>query len=277
MRPSPALLLALLLLMPDAATVVAQPTQVEPARAELLVHPNDVGKHVELFWSKPAGDGPWPALILIHGHQEGERPGAKVYVDRGTLERFAAHGLVVAAVSQPGYGRSDGPPDFCGPRSQSALVAAIGHMRKQAFVDPRRIALFGYSRGAVVAAMVASQVKDLAALVLGAGIYDLKETYPRLNRRVQQNIDREVGSSRRAYWIRSPIFHVRRIQAPTLILHGEQDDRASFESATTFAAALKKSGTSVRLVIFPGVDHGIPPAQQASEWLPFLQQHLRIE
>ena len=46
-----------------------------------------------------------------------------------------------------------------------AVIAAIEHLRQQSFVDARRIGLFGCRRGAVVSAMVAAQVPDLAAVV----------------------------------------------------------------------------------------------------------------
>jgi hypothetical protein len=32
-----------------------------------------------------------------------------------------------------------------------------------------------------------------------------------------------------------------------------------------------------RTFILGGVGHGIPPAQQSTEWSPFLRQHLRLE
>jgi dipeptidyl aminopeptidase/acylaminoacyl peptidase len=260
-----------------AGRVLAQAPSIEPVRTATLAHPDDASKHIEIYWTKPAGEGPWPVLILVHGHQEPERPGAKTYVDSGSFERYASRGLLVAAVSQPGYGKSDGPPDFCGPRSQRAVIAAIDHFRRQPFVDAKRIALYGYSRGAVVASMVSSQVPDLAAVVLGGGIYDLKATYKRMFRGIQRNIDQEAGKSDEAYRARSAIFHVNRIKSPTLVLHGEQDDRASAESAKAFGAALEKTGTPVRVVIFPGVGHGIPPAQQTGEWAPFLRQYLGIK
>ena len=82
---------------------------------------------------------------------------------------MATRGYVAAAVSQPGYGKSDGPPDYCGPFTQDAVQAAVEFLRRQTFIDPTRIALYGYSRGAIVASMVATKV---AAVVLGAGAYD---------------------------------------------------------------------------------------------------------
>src|SRR5512143_53603 len=47
------------------------------------------GKKVEYYWAKPDGDGPFPALIYIHGHQPGARPGAQEMVSFGVVERVA--------------------------------------------------------------------------------------------------------------------------------------------------------------------------------------------
>src|SRR3954453_13462384 len=83
-----------------------------------LQHPADSAKRVEFLCMKPNGVGPWPLLVFVHGHQQGDRPGAAVYATQGTLQRMAERGIVAIAVSQPGYGQSDGPPDYAGPSTQ---------------------------------------------------------------------------------------------------------------------------------------------------------------
>src|SRR5215471_6014370 len=50
---------------------------VARAEAQLIQHPDDSSKRVEFFLKKPAGAGPWPAVIFLHGHQEGGRPGER--------------------------------------------------------------------------------------------------------------------------------------------------------------------------------------------------------
>src|SRR5437867_12113246 len=85
---------------------------------ELLPHRQDPGKRVEVFWAKPTGSGPWPAVLFIHGHQEQIRNGGEAYAVTGRLGVMARRGFVAASLSQPGYGNSDGSPDFCGPFTQ---------------------------------------------------------------------------------------------------------------------------------------------------------------
>src|SRR5262245_4043522 len=145
---------------------------------ELLQHRQDPGKRVEVFWAKPIGSGPWPAVLLIHGHQEQIRNGGEAYVLTGRLGVLASRGYVTAALSQPGYGNSDGPADFCGPFTQDAAQTALAFLRARPFVIPSKAALFGYSRGAIVASMGAARAPQLAAGGLGAGAGGCFLRYP---------------------------------------------------------------------------------------------------
>ena len=72
-----------------------------PIYHELLPHSQDRNKAVELFWAKPEGNGPFPVVLFIHGHQEGPRDGGEAYVRTGRLGIMARRGYVSAAVSQP--------------------------------------------------------------------------------------------------------------------------------------------------------------------------------
>ena len=111
---------------------------------ELLPHRWDKTKVVELFWAKPEGNGPFPAIPFIHGYQDPPRPGGSVFARAGRLGLMAKRGYVAAALSQPGYGNSGGPPDFCGPFTQQAARVALDFLRRQTFVKPGKVALFGY-------------------------------------------------------------------------------------------------------------------------------------
>ena len=245
-----------------------------PVQRELLPHRQDSSKRVELFWAKPEGNGPFPAILFIHGHQEGARPGAAAIVGTGRLGIMARQGYVAAAVSQPGYGNSAGPPDFCGPLTQQAVQTAIDYLRRQAFVRPDKVALFGYSRGAIAAAMVATQDPRLAAVVLGAGAYDFFNWHPTLIG-IAQNISAETGLSSDAFMARSALYHAQKIRAPILLLHGAADERIPVQQVEAFAEKLKAVGVVYRIKIFPMTPHAIPIDAQWREVSPFLEQYLR--
>jgi dipeptidyl aminopeptidase/acylaminoacyl peptidase len=241
----------------------------------LLPHPQDASKQVEVLWTTPRDQGPWPAVLFIHGHQERFRPGGEAFVTNGRLGLMASRGYVAAAVSQPGYGHSDGPPDFCGPYTQAAVMKVIDFLRQMPVVQPQHVALYGYSRGAIVASMVATQDPQLAAVVLGAGAYDFSRWYPTPVPGINANIEREAGTSAEAFRARSAIVHVERIKAPILILHGAQDERVPVQQAQAFVEQLRAKGMAVTVKMFPHAKHGIPIDDQDREISPFLDASLR--
>ncbi|TAV74771.1 S9 family peptidase [Rhizobium leguminosarum] len=174
-----------------------------------------------------------------------------------------------AAVSQSGFGESDGPADLCGPTTQQAIVAALEFLKQQPSVDPARIVLYGNSRGAVASAMVATKVQGLRALILTGGVYDLREAYESSSRGLQQAIQKEAGVSNESFLVRSALPHSDRIRAETLLLHGKYDDRASVDQAERFSEALAQVGVPVRFYALEGGHH--LPREQVT---PILREFL---
>jgi dipeptidyl aminopeptidase/acylaminoacyl peptidase len=242
---------------------------------EFLPSSKDNNKKVELFWTRPGGSGPYPTVLLVHGHQEQVRNGGEAFVKTGRLGILASRGYVAASLSQPGYGNSDGPADYCGPITQDAVLVGLDFLRKQSFVTANKVAIYGYSRGAVVASMVATKDPTLAAVVLGAGAYDFFSWYPTPLRGIDANIRQEAGTSAEAFRARSAIYHVDKIKAPILLLHGTQDERIPVRQAEAFFEKLKASDVKVEMKIFPKAGHSIPIDEQYREIYPFLEEFLR--
>jgi hypothetical protein len=73
-------LLLILLLLP-AWRAATDSVSLDPAgwpiERELLPHRQDKTKAVELFWAKPEGNGPFAAILFIHGYQDPPSPGAR--------------------------------------------------------------------------------------------------------------------------------------------------------------------------------------------------------
>lgn len=246
-----------------AASLGACARPVDATR-ELIPHPADPRRQIEVFWRKPPGPGPFPLTVFLHGHQNlGQQVGGRVYADLGALHAESAAGAVAAAVSQPGYGGSDGPADFCGPFTQDAVTAVIDRFRRDPLVDRRRVVLQGVSRGAIVAAMVAARdAKEhrLAGAVLIAGAYDLKPLYDAgFGGLSKFNLWVEAAPlSVRVFADRSAFEHLESIQVPLLILHGERDDRVPVAQATAFAEALRARARDVELHVLSGEGHQLP-------------------
>lgn len=228
------------------------------------------GRNVELYQAVPDIDYPCGAILFVHGNQGGRRIGASEAIDSGVLLRFSARfNITAAAVSQPGFGASDGPPDFCGPSTQQAIATALAFLRAQPQVDPERIVLYGYSRGAVASAMTATNDANLRALILGAGVYDLGEVYRTARPGIRSAIEQEAGADDASFAARSALRHVDRIRCETLLLHGRHDDRAPVAQAERMADALSRAGVEASLHLFD-CGHNIPHELSRAAMRPFL-------
>lgn len=268
-----------------AALIFIAGVQTAAAYERVLVHPEERGlETVELFVEMPESDGPSPIILFVHGYQWEQRPGGRAFVeiigdrpelatiDEGRIQEMARRGYIAASVSQPGFGDSAGPSDFCGPRTQKAVMAALDYLLSLPNADKTRVALYGVSRGAATSSMVATKDNRITALILMAGVYDLEEFYPTGDKYLDENILNETGATPEAFAERAALRYADRIKAHTLILHGEQDTRGEVLSqAERLAAKLEENGTPVRLRIYKDRPHQIPIPEQWEEITPFLQ------
>ena len=148
----------------------------------------------------------------------------------------------------------------------------IGNFRARPFVRPDKVALFGISRGAIVAAMLGTTDSKLAAIVLISGLFDLSNLPPGFPTR---NLREEGILSEAEVRARSALLQPAAIRAATLILNGEKDDRTSPEQARDLARKIEEGGGSARAIIYPDFGHAIPVEARSKEIVPFLAERLR--
>jgi dipeptidyl aminopeptidase/acylaminoacyl peptidase len=212
------------------------------------------GKVLEAISFRPAGDGPFPGVLLIPGYPRT----ARNYVPLGI--RLAQNGFASVAVSQPGFGKSAGPPDFVGPKTMAALTEGYRKLRRESCVDPARMGIFGYSRGAMAASLLAVELDDVKAAVFGAGIYDFQRAYDdRTLPGVRQNMKAETGMTKEAVRQRSSILRMERLKCSVLILHGENDVNVPVSQALLLRDRLTQLHKQFEIKLFPGREHSIGP------------------
>jgi dipeptidyl aminopeptidase/acylaminoacyl peptidase len=254
----------------------------EPVSPEKISHEfitdSDSKKKIEFYWSKPEGTGPWPILVLIHPHQEWpDKIGAKAFVNWKVLDNWTQKGWITVAVSQPGYGESDGPADFCGPESQKAVLEVMNHFRQMPIVKKDSMVLYGGSRGAVLASLIATKDSHLAGVILRSGLYNMADAYKRYSwyNPIKLTMIWEIGWNKEdELKNRSPIFEADKIKAPLLILHGDHDDRAPMQYAQALADKVKGSGGQVEFISFDS-EHVIPKEKIDSYMEAFLKKVVR--
>jgi dipeptidyl aminopeptidase/acylaminoacyl peptidase len=267
-----------LILSMFAGLIACSGHRIAGAQALSLPHPDDPAKKVEYFLEKPPGNGPWPTIILLHGHQEWPRAGGKDFVNWGVLDEFANRGYLAVAVSQPGYGSSTGPADFCGPFTQHAVAAVLAKLRADGFVKENRILIQGVSRGALVAGMVAAHDPSIRGIVLISGLYDLPTYASRAKSAmaisIVDSMKSETDGTVEALKARSLFYYAQDVKSETLILNGGKDDRTDTDQARHVAEIINAHGGHARAIIYPEYGHQIPIEVRNKDVAPFIERVL---
>jgi len=245
-------------------------TTHEPSKVKLCKYDYKVdGKNLEAISFKPEGDGPFPALLLIPGHATTARD----WIPNGLT--FARNGFAGVAVSQPGYGYSEGPGDFVGPKTIKALGEGYRKFQREPFVDAKRMGIVGYSRGGMAASLLAVQLDDVKAVVLGAGVYDFKKAHDEVKiEGIRQNMERETGMTKEAIRQRSSVLQMEKLKCPVLILHGEKDINVPVSQALLLRDRLTALKKDFEIQLFPDKDHSIGPQNLYKYSLDFLKRKL---
>lgn len=258
-RMFPALLCAVSLAAQQSAEDVARVLDRQPcaesSRIKICRYDYVVaGAAVEALSFVPVGTGPYPAALLIPGFERT----ARNLISLGA--RLADAGIAAVAVSQPGFGKSAGPPDYVGPKTLKVLTVAFRKFQKEPFVDPKRMGIYGYSRGGMAASLLAVEIDDVKAAVFGAGIYDFQRMYDEATiPGIRENMKNETGMTPEAVRLRSSVLRMDRLGAPVLILHGEDDKNVPVSQAKLLAKRLGELHKEFDLRLFPGREHSIGP------------------
>lgn len=201
---------------------------------------------------RPAGDGPHPVLLMIHGGpftQYGWR-----LFDEAQVYAGAGYAVVMGNPrGSSGYGEAHGRAvigdvgDVCG----ADLMALLDQALKAEDLDGSRVGVLGGSHGGFMTTWLAARHPDRFKAAA--------------SERAVNAIDSFTGSSdigwffTEALWTndpaKSPLTYVDRITAPMLIIHSEQDWRCPVEQAQRLFVALKRRGAEVEMLLFPGEGH----------------------
>ena len=111
----------------------------------------------------PRGEGPHPAVVLVHGLGATHQMMLRQYE-----QAFAGAGIATLAFDYRNTGASHGKPrqQIAMRRQHADVIAAIGVVRADPRIDGARVGLWGTSLGAMHALRVAAQRPDIGAVVV---------------------------------------------------------------------------------------------------------------
>ncbi|MBL0171951.1 MAG: S9 family peptidase [Gemmatimonadaceae bacterium] len=199
--------------------------------------------------------------IMSNTHNNFSTPG---YSNSPQLSTYASNGYLVF---QPDMVYEIGKP---GSSALDCMTSAVKKVIELGYADPKRIGLHGHSWSGYQSSYIVTQTNMFAAVVTGAPPTNLISFYDELYKSsgtVQQGIT-TVGQVRMGanvtpwnahdlYEDQSPIFHVRKINTPLMILQGMEDGAVDYVEGLQFFNAARQNGKQVILLSYPGEAHNL--------------------
>jgi dipeptidyl aminopeptidase/acylaminoacyl peptidase len=246
---------------------VKQLKSLEDSMTARVFYPS-AGGNVEAYIVRPRGGGPFPLVILLHGHSLVGRGAEQVLSVAEALANeicFAAF-----AISLPGYGSTTVPGGSIETTTREVVKDGLSMARELSWIDGRHVRFYGVSRGATVAAAMLKDLEGVRGAVLYSGAYDLDALYRDTSSVWVRQLLNPNGDTRPK--LVNVLGEASAWSAPTLILHGSQDTLIPVNQALLLRDRLKAIGTPHRLVLYPNHGHFLPRASIREQTVSFLKE-----
>lgn len=226
------------------------------------------GLTIPAFLTRPQDTGgPQPTVVLIHGG-----PTARDYWRwNAEVQILASHGYVVfqpqfrgssgfgKKFEQAGYGQ-------WGLAMQDDITAGVQDLIARGISDPKRICIVGASYGGYAALWGLAKTPQLYRCgVSFAGVADIEYMFRdgsdsnrnKIGRQFLQSQVGDLNANKEQFDSVSPLKHADRIQAPVLLMHGDEDVRVPISHGKKMRRALEALNKPVQWQEFEEEGHGL--------------------
>lgn len=258
-------------------------------RTEVVKWKSVDGLEVEGLLTYPVGyesGKRYPLLLVIHGGPAGVFTQSYIAA-RGVypIAAFAAQGWAVLRCNirgSSGYGKQFRYANYkdWGGMDYKDLMAGVDHLIAAGVADPERLGVMGWSYGGFMTSWIVTQTSRFKAASIGAPVTNLMSfngttDIPSF---VPDYFGVEFWNDLDPYVKHSAMFNIKGASTPSLIQHGESDERVPIGQGYELYNALKRQGTRVKMVVYPRQPHGlqeprlvIDAARRNVEWF---REHL---
>ncbi len=227
------------------------------------------GTIIEGVLRKPAGYEPGakaPLLVIIHGGPTGvSRPSLFGATYVYPMEAWLGKG---ALILEPNYRGSAGYGEKfrslnvrnLGVGDAWDVLSGIDSLVAKGLVDPERVGVMGWSQGGYISAfLTAHDSTRFKAVSVGAGISNWVTYYVStdIHPFTRQYLKATPWDDPEIYRRTSPMTYIKGAKAPTLIQHGDADQRVPVSDAFELYQGLRDQGVETRLALYKGFGHGL--------------------
>jgi dipeptidyl aminopeptidase/acylaminoacyl peptidase len=226
----------------------------------------EVGVQVEgIFYNANHGDTVAPMIVWLHG-------GPAEQISHTFSPYFQVFARAGFSVFCPNYRGSSGRDDDylranvgrLGQVDVVDVIAGVQHLVNQGLATPEAIHAVGWSYGGSLALLTAMTSELFGTLVVGAPVVDWVSFFGsrRLPSLYRDYFPSPLWEDRTLYDAASPLTHIARLEAKTLVLHGAMDPVVDVSQSRLLYRVLKARGVQTDLMVYPNEGH-VPKATNA--------------
>ncbi len=180
------------------------------------------------------------------------------------FKELVEHGYVIITSQNRGCDGGQGQDNFGGDDIQD-FIACKEIAQFLEYADLNNLFLLGWSRGAITICRSLTQGLTANAIAIGAGLFDFFNTIDEhpifesyfFNRLIFNSRSITLEQRNYEYTQRSAFYWPHKINIPTLLLHGEDDQSISFIQSYNMAHQLALNNVIHRYIAYPHVNHHI--------------------
>ncbi|WP_419825085.1 DPP IV N-terminal domain-containing protein [Sphingomonas sp.] len=210
--------------------------------------------------TRPATPGPHPAFVEVYGGPAGQTV-RRAWAGRGGLfeQYLARKGWVVFSLD--GRGTPHRGTAFesqiyekNGTVEVEDQLTGLAWLKAQPDVDPKKVALFGWSNGGYMTLRMLEKAPGAYAAGVAVAPVTRWELYD------TAYTERYMGDPRRvpdAYKASDLIDEAGAVRDPLLVMHGMADDNVFFDNTVELVSAMQDKGVPFEMMVYPGKTHSI--------------------
>jgi dipeptidyl aminopeptidase/acylaminoacyl peptidase len=146
-----------------------------------------------------------------------------------------------------------------GVKDYEDLMAGVDALVERGIADPDRLTVNGWSYGGFMTSTIVTKTDRFRSAIVGAAVTNLASftgtaDIPEFARSYFRSWPWEDS---KVYVERSALFHAGNVKTPSLVVHGDKDERVPLSQGWEFYNALKAVGVTTELLILPRQPHGI--------------------
>ncbi|MHC4225669.1 MAG: S9 family peptidase, partial [Planctomycetota bacterium] len=218
----------------------------------------------------------YPLVLQIHGGPEGVSLDGWTTGTSTPVQLLAAEGFMVL---QPNYRGSGGrgvafskaDHDDLGGLEFDDVLAGVDHLITAGLVDREHVGTGGWSYGGYFSAWAATKHSQrFKAAIVGAGISNWFSFTGTTDIPYEMSLVHWNSwwfDKPELHWDRSPLAHINNAQTPTLVIHGDSDERVHPAQGLELYQALRIKDVPTRYVIYPRQPHGLSDRAHREDYL----------